>query len=164
MTVEQIQLRCGDFRSVHRRHVGDFCGEFFSAKRLHVAKAGWPPSFFQVQAVTAEKADARSGDLVVHDGVPHVALQPAFGFAPDFADDVDFGVDGSHAATEFSPEFVVVNFVGDVESPAVDSEFHPVCRNRQQEFSHSRAVCVELWQRGQVPPRGIADRFVTALP
>ena len=76
-----------------------------------------------------EELHDRLAEDVVHDAVELVALQPAGGFVPDFAYDVGLGIDGLDAAAEFLPEGVVVDFVGNVETPAVDSTFCPVFCN-----------------------------------
>ena len=73
-----------------------------------------------------EELHDRLAEDVVHDAVKLVALQPAGGFVPDFAYDVGLGIDGLDAAAEFLPEGVVVDFIGNVETPAVDAATGPV--------------------------------------
>src|SRR3954453_23088139 len=67
-----------------------------------------------------EERDAGAGEGVIHHRVPHVPLEPALRLGPDLADDISFGVAGPDPHAELAPESVVVDLVGDVETPAVD--------------------------------------------
>ena len=73
-----------------------------------------------------EELHDRLAEDVVHDAVELVALQPAGGFVPDFAYDVGLGIDSLDAVAEFLPERVVIDFVGHIQTPAVDSALCPI--------------------------------------
>ena len=71
-----------------------------------------PGEVLEVDAFPGEEGDAGPSELVVHHGVPHVALEPSGGVDPDLADDVRLGVDRPDASAELAPELVVVDLVG----------------------------------------------------
>ena len=73
-----------------------------------------------------EEFHDRLAEDVVHDTVELVALQPAGRLVPDFAYDVSLGIDGLYAVAEFLPERVVIDFVGHIQTPAVDSALCPI--------------------------------------
>ena len=99
-----------------------------------------------------EELHDRLAEDVVHDAVELVALQPAGWFVPDFAYDVGLGIDGLYAVAEFLPEGGVVDFVGHVETPAVDAPAGPVFGHGEKVFPNIGAAGVELGERRVIPP------------
>ena len=109
-------------------------------------------SQFQIQMVATEETQARRCDLIVHCGVPHVPLQPVIGIAPDLTDDVGIGIDGANTPSKIAPKIVVIDFVGHIETPAIDTKFDPVLSHTQEKLTRGRAVCVEFGKCRKVPP------------
>ena len=105
-----------------------------------------------VDVLADEEGDAGAGELVVHHGVPHVALEPARGVGPDLADDVRLGVAVAGRGGGTRARSVVVDLVGDVEPPAVDAEVDPLPADAPEELADLGAVGVELGQSRQAPP------------
>ncbi len=105
----------------------------------------------------ASKAQDRLGQRVVHQRVEPVAVHPFRRDAPDLADQVGVRPDRAAAAAEVLPERLVVDLVGDVQSPAIDAEPEPVLGDAEQVLPNGGLAGVQLGQRRESPPRPIAE-------
>ena len=146
-----------DVRVVHLRHLGHACPELGGVHGGDQAGAALLVHGV-IQGVRPEEGQARAREVVVHDRVELVALQPAVRVPPDFPDDVGVRVDGLHTAAELLPETVVVDLVGHVQPPAVDAEPDPVLGDLPQELAHGGVVGIEFGQGAVAPPRGVIGR------
>src|SRR5687768_15016052 len=112
----------------------------------------------QVKVFAGEEAQYLFGDVVIHDGVELIALQPELGLVPDLANDVGLRLDSTHATAEFMPEGDVVDLGRDVQPPDVDAQPNPAFSDDEQKLAHGRYIRIELWQSRQVPPAAVANR------
>ena len=94
----------------------------------------------------------RLAEHVIHHAIELVTLQPTRGFVPNFTHDVGFGIYRLYAAAEFPPERVIVNFIRDIEAPAINASLHPVLAYREKVFAHIGAVRIEFRERRKIPP------------
>src|SRR5690606_32685623 len=130
-------------------------GERGRVDALHVAQAAL--GRLGCVQVAAHQAVDGPGERVVHDAVEHFALQPPARGVPDLADDVGVRSHRTTAHPELAPEVVVIDLCGDVQAPAVRPEPGPVGGDVEQELPDARVGYVQLGQRGQVPPRLVAQ-------
>src|SRR6185436_3174750 len=111
----------------------------------------------EIEMLARKEAQAGFGNLVVHYRIELIALQPALGLMPDFADNISFRINCTHSVAKFLPKGIIVDFGGYIQAPAVNTNFDPILGYLQQKFTHCRCVRVELWQGGQIPPAAITD-------
>ena len=154
----------------HVRHVGMIKAEQPLDIAAKASAARWSDRekarLFQVvfvDVVADKEGDAGAGELIVHHGVPHVALQPPLGVGPDLADDVGFGVDRADPRAKLAPEGVVIDLVGHIEPPAIDAKFDPLPADPPEKLPHLGAVDIELGQGRQTPPGLIVGRFLAVV-
>ena len=94
----------------------------------------------------------RLAEHVIHHAVELVAFQPANRVVPDLAHNVGIRIHRLHAAAEFLPKAIVVNFIRNIEAPAVNAALHPILAYREKVFAHIGAVRIEFRERRKVPP------------
>ena len=99
-----------------------------------------------------EISEHRLTQGVIHHAVKLVALQPTRRLVPDFTDNIRFRVNRLDAAAEFLPEAIVINFVRNIEAPAVNAALHPVLAHREKVIANIGIVGIELWERRVTPP------------
>ena len=154
VAVEQVHLGLHDLGGVQLRHLQHPPGKGRSIQRLDMPGAAGLVHAV-VQGTRPEVGQAGPGEGIVHHRVELVSGQPAPRVAPDLAHDVGVGIDGLHAPPELLPEGVVVDLVGHVQPPAIDTKLHPAFGHPPQELAHRLGTRIELGQRPVAPPRRV---------
>ncbi|MPN51778.1 hypothetical protein SDC9_199427 [bioreactor metagenome] len=84
-------------------------------------------------------------------------------FHPDLGHNVRLRIDGAYPAAKLAPEFVIIDLGCHIQTPAIDAKTHPVLGHPPQEFTHSRGICIELRQCGQVVPPVVTNNLLAGF-
>ena len=154
----QVQLDGDHVRVVDAEQLDEAARERWTVERSQVL-----PVFVMgvdghhIEPRTADEPEDRLRQRVVHQRIEPVAGHPFGRRLPDLADEVGVGPHGATALAERRPERRVVDLGRHVKPPAVDAESQPVLTDRQQVLAHVVVARVQLRQRGQAPPRLVAE-------
>ena len=96
-----------DFVDVHRIHHLD--------TRQFVLELG------SGRPVERKIIETRIRERIIHDGIELVTLEPRLCVVPNLSENIGFRISLFDCFAEVTPERMV-NFVGDVETPAIDAE------------------------------------------
>ena len=101
MAVQQIQLTAADLcriAQIHIRHT--------------------PPEILSRRPLQRKEIPAVFSEIIIHDRVKHIALQPDFRILPDFPDQNRFRTGRAHSIPELAPESLI-HFICHIQPPAV---------------------------------------------
>ena len=159
MAPEQVELSKVRLRTISGEVRGDISGKLGA---IHPGQRKTPGGKVGLQGLATEESEKISAKGIVHYRVKSISLEPIRRMGPDLPDQIRLGIDGADPASELPPELGVVDLLGHIEAPAVDSLLHPVLRDFEQKLPDRLGIGVELRQRGKVSPGAVAEDIVGA--